>query len=448
LKKLFGTDGIRGIAGKDLTSEFCYKLSVSAAHVLVPESSKKPRVLIGRDTRNSGYMIESAFTAGMCENGVDVHLTGIVPTPAISYLVKNNFDIGIMISASHNPSQYNGIKFFDKNGFKFSDEIEKKIENILKNDELTSNRKYTSNFGKIFYKPKLKVKYKNFIIENANCTFDGMKIAIDAANGSASSFAKTIFESLGCKVYIINDKPNGVNINKNCGSTHIETISKYVTKINADVGLAFDGDADRVLFVDENGKLFDGDKIMAICAIDMKKKNILNKNTVATTIMSNLGFFRMGKKYGINVVCTDVGDKYIIQEMIKGGYDLGGEQSGHIIFLNCNTTGDGFITAVKLLSILKESSKKLSHFANVINIMPQVLVNANVNNKNKNGYLKDDEINMKIKDIEEKFKGNGRVLIRPSGTEPIVRIMIEGECQENITFHAKDLANLITKKLG
>ena len=446
--RLFGTDGVRGVANDELTVELAFRLGQAGAFVLT-EETKKPKFIIGKDTRISGDMLESALAAGLCSVGAEVILVGVIPTPAVAYLTRlYKADAGIVISASHNPMEYNGIKFFNNKGFKLSDEIEEKIESLILDNSEKIKLAVGEDIGRIVYKKEAAEDYRNFAKSTVSTDLKGMKIAIDCANGASSVTAKKVLEDLGADVFVINDKPNGVNINKNCGSTHIEQLCEYVKTIHADVGLAFDGDADRVLATDENGVLVDGDKIMAICALDMRKNGKLKDNVIVATVMSNLGLFIMADENGLDVKKTKVGDRYVLEEMYKNGYSIGGEQSGHIIILEHNTTGDGLVTALQLLSVIKNSGKKLSEHATVMEVLPQVLINAKVKTENKNSYTENAEIMKEIQKIETEFTGNGRVLIRPSGTEPLVRVMIEGKDIELITKRAENLARLIEEKLG
>lgn len=446
--RLFGTDGVRGVANSELTVELAFKLGQAGAYVLSKES-RKPKIIIGKDTRISGDMLESALAAGLCSVGAEVILVGVIPTPAVAYLTRlYKADAGIVISASHNPMEYNGIKFFNNKGFKLSDEIEEKIESLILDNSEAIKLSVGEDIGKIVYKSDGVNDYREFAKSTIPTKLDGMKIAVDCANGASSVTAKKVLEDLGAEVFVINDTPNGVNINKNCGSTHISQLCEHVKKVEADIGIAFDGDADRVLATDENGNIVDGDKIMAICALDMKERGKLNDNVIVATIMSNLGLFLMAEEKGLEVKKTKVGDRYVLEEMHKNNYSIGGEQSGHIIFLEHNTTGDGLVTALQLLSVVKKSNKKTSELASVFEVLPQVLVNAKVKTQNKNAYTENKEIMSEIEKIEAEFSGNGRVLIRPSGTEPLVRVMIEGKNIDVITERAEKLAKLIEEKLN
>ncbi len=446
--RLFGTDGVRGVANEELTVELAFKIGQAGAYVLT-EESKKPKFIIGKDTRISGDMLESALAAGLCSVGAEVILVGVIPTPAVAYLTRlYKADAGIVISASHNPMEYNGIKFFNNKGFKLSDEIEEKIESLILDNYDEIKLSVGEDIGRIVYKNDGVNDYREFAKSTISTKLDGIKIAVDCANGASSVTAKNVLTDLGAEVFVINDTPNGVNINKNCGSTHMEQLCECVKKVGADIGIAFDGDADRVLATDENGNIVDGDKIMAICALDMKERGKLNDNVIVATVMSNLGLFIMADEKGLEVKKTKVGDRYVLEEMYKNNYSIGGEQSGHIIVLEHNTTGDGLVTALQLLSVVKKSGKKMSELASVMEVLPQVLINARVKTENKNAYTENQEIMTEIAKIEEEFSGNGRVLIRPSGTEPLVRVMIEGKDIKVITERAEKLAKLIEEKLS
>lgn len=449
--RLFGTDGVRGIANKELTPELAFKIGQAGAYVLTENTGEGPTILVGKDTRISGDILECALTAGLCSVGAKVVSAGVIPTPAIAYLVREcGFSAGVMISASHNPYEHNGIKYFSGSGYKLSDETEERIEAIILDGAEEVELPTHDKIGYCRTDKSLVDKYIDFAVSTTNIKLDGLKIAIDCANGASSVTARNALEKLGAEVVVINDKPNGININANCGSTHIDALSEFVKNSDADAGLAFDGDADRVLAVDENGNLVDGDKIMAICALDMKNRGLLPDNTVVATVMSNLGFFKMGEKYGLNIKKTKVGDRYVLEEMLKCGHKIGGEQSGHVILIDQNTTGDGLVTGITLLSVIARSGESLSKLASVMEIYPQVLINAKVKNeyKSEDKYMQFEEIKQKINELNEEFKDSGRVLIRPSGTEPLVRVMIEGQDIDLITKRAKELANLMEEKLG
>ena len=446
--KLFGTDGVRGVANTELTGRMAYELGRAGAYVLTKETYHTPRILVGMDTRISGDMLEAALTAGICSVGAHAVLAGIIPTPAVAYLVrKYKLDAGIVISASHNPVEYNGIKFFNNKGYKLRDELEDMIENIVmsKTDNLP---KPTGGFiGTKSVAEEALDDYIDFLSSSGSIKFKGLKVAIDCANGASYKAAPIALLNLGAELCIIHNEPDGNNINLNCGSTHIKSLQELVVENGADIGFAFDGDADRCLAVDENGELIDGDKILAICGLYLKEKGKLPGNTVVGTIMSNMGLSVMADKNGINIEQANVGDRYVIEKMLEGGYTLGGEQSGHIIFHEYNTTGDGIITAIQLLTVLKENGCKASELAKIMDIYPQVLVNAKIKNENKHSYMENAEVKKAINELEKKFEGEGRVLIRPSGTEPLVRVMIEGKDIEQMQMDAERLASIIERNL-
>lgn len=446
--KLFGTDGVRGIANTELTGELAYNLGRAGAYVLTKEKAHAPRILVGMDTRISGDMLESALVAGMCSVGAHAVLASVIPTPAVAYLVrKYKFDAGVVISASHNPMEYNGIKFFNSNGYKLRDELENEIEDILLNNMDVLPQPTGSTVGTKSLSEDAIEDYITFLTKSTNVKLNGIKVALDCANGASYKAGPIAILNLGASMCIIHNEPDGTNINANCGSTHIDDLKKFVVENGADIGFAFDGDADRCLAVDEKGNLIDGDKILAICGLNMKKKGILKNDTIVGTVMTNLGLNIMAKENGLNIEQTNVGDRYVLERMIEKGYNLGGEQSGHIIFLDHNTTGDGILTAIQLLTVLKESGKKASELASVMEQMPQVLVNARVNNAKKNSYMDVAEIKDAIDALSAKFENEGRVLIRTSGTEPLVRVMIEGKDINVMQQEAEKLAKLIEEKL-
>ena len=447
--RLFGTDGVRGVANTELTAELALKLGRAGALVLTKHTENAPKIIVGKDTRISGDMLEAGLIAGFCSMGAQVVCVGTLPTPAIAYLTrKYKADAGVVISASHNSMEYNGIKFFNKEGYKLSDEIENEIEEYILDGKEIGDMPYGAGVGRVSRVDTGKRDYVDFVKSTVNMNFDGLRIAIDCANGASYECAKLVFKELGADVILINNVPNGVNINDKCGSTHMEGLQKFVTEHKCHMGLALDGDADRLLAVDENGNIVDGDKIMILCAMALRSKGRLKNNTVVATVMSNLGFFKTLDKEGISYEQTKVGDRYVLENMLENGYCIGGEQSGHIIFLDYNSTGDGLMTAVQLTQALKESGKSMSDFASFIKIYPQVLVNAKIRNEYKNAYMDIPEVADAINKLENKFAGNGRVLIRPSGTEPLVRVMIEGSDEEEITADAKELAQLLESKLG
>jgi phosphoglucosamine mutase len=448
--KLFGTDGVRGVANSELTAELAYNLGRAGAYVLT-EGTHKPKILVGMDTRISGDMLESALVAGICSVGAEAVVLGIVPTPAVAYLTrKYNADAGVVISASHNPVEFNGIKFFNNKGYKLPDCIEDKIESIIL-DGIDKDKIPSPTGVNIGRRVEAREAYKDYVefeLSTVNYRLDGLKLGIDCSNGANSHIAPDVFRKLGAEVYTIADKPDGTNINLNCGSTHIKNISKFVVENKLDLGLAFDGDADRLLVVDHEGNFVDGDKMMSICGLFMHKNGKLEKDTIVVTVMTNLGMTIMAKENGFNLAVTQVGDRYVLEEMIAKGYKIGGEQSGHIIFLDYNTTGDGLMTALRLLEVVAVEKKSLKELATVMTVLPQVLINAKVANTKKYAYLEDEVIAAEIKKIEEVFKGEGRVLIRPSGTEPLVRVMIEGKDQDMLNSYAKELAKLIEERMA
>ena len=442
--RMFGTDGVRGVAGEELTIELATKLGQAGAYVLTKETSHKPTIIVGCDTRISGGMLASALMAGICSVGANAIFAGVLPTPAIAYLTrKHKVDAGVVISASHNPMEFNGIKFFNGEGYKLSDELEDEIEALISNNMEGIQLPTGSAIGKIKYRFDLAREYVDFMKKTVPVDLSGMKIVIDCAEGASYKTSVDTLTELGADLVAIHTEPDGTNINANCGSTHMEELKARVVYEKANLGLAFDGDADRMLAVDENGKLVDGDEIMAICANYMKSKGTLKKNTVVVTVMTNLGFTLMGKKQGINIETTKVGDRYVLENMKANGYNIGGEQSGHVIFLDDNTTGDGLLSALHLLEVMVSTGKKLSELASVMEVLPQALVNAKVPNHKKDSFMEYPEIASAVKELEEKFAGEGRVLIRPSGTEPLVRVMIEGKDQKQIDEEAHKLAEFI-----
>ncbi len=447
--KLFGTDGVRGVANEELTCELAYKIGKCAAYVLTGEIKHKPKILIGKDTRISGDMLEGALLSGLCAVGADVVRLGIIPTPAVAYLTrKYEADAGIVISASHNSAEYNGIKIFNTNGYKLSDEIEERIEKLIFDSSDEIKLPTGDNVGKCEVSKTALNDYIEFAKKTIDTDLCGLKIAIDCANGASYKTAVEVIAGLGAEVYAVSNHPNGININQNCGSTYTKDFARYVKNIDVDIGLSFDGDADRLLVIDEKGNLVDGDKIMLICAEKLNEDGKLNKNTLVTTVLTNLGLVMSAKEKNINIVQTNVGDRYVLEEMLNHGYSLGGEQSGHIIFLDYNTTGDGLVSALQLLSILKKSGRKISELADVFKPLPQVMINAKVSNQKKYDYLKDEVIMAEISELEKEFENKGRVLIRPSGTEPKVRVMIEGDSVDLIEKKASYLAKLIEARLG
>lgn len=447
MSRMFGTDGVRGIANTELTADLAYALGRAGAFVLT-EGTHKPKILVAKDTRISGDMLEAALVAGILSVGAEAVILGVVPTPAVAHLTrKYNADAGVMISASHNPVEYNGIKFFDGRGYKLSDELEDQIQAVIEGNFADVPSPVGGAVGRSYTEETALREYIDYAMGTIKTDLKGLRVALDCANGAAYKAAVKAFRALGARVYVINDNPDGNNINENCGSTHMEELMDYVVRKNCDIGFAFDGDADRCLAVDEKGNMINGDFLLTICAKALKAAGKLNDDTLVVTVMSNLGLDIAAKREGINLVKTKVGDRYVLEEMLKENYILGGEQSGHIIFLDHNTTGDGLVTALQIAAILKESGKTFSELAGVMKELPQVLVNAKVPNEKKNIYLEDAEIIEGINAVEAKLNGVGRVLIRPSGTEPLVRVMLEGENQEEINEMANSLVDLILSKI-
>lgn len=446
MARMFGTDGVRGVAGTELTIELAMKLGQAGAYVLTKKSAHQPTIIVGCDTRISGGMLANALMAGVCSVGANAIYVGVVPTPAIAYLTrKHKVDAGVVISASHNPMEFNGIKFFNGEGYKLSDELEDEIEALIRNNMEDVVFPIGPGIGKIDYRFDIRDEYVEFEKKAVPVDLTGMRVVIDCAEGANYYTAVKTLKDLGADLIAIHTKPDGTNINANCGSTHMDELKARVVSERADIGIAFDGDADRMLAVDENGKLVDGDEIMAICAVFLKERGRLAKDTVVVTVMTNLGFTLMGQREGIHIEKTKVGDRYVLENMRENGYNLGGEQSGHVIFLDDNTTGDGLLSALHLLEVMVETKKPLSELAKVMEVLPQALVNAKVPNHKKESYMEYAEIAEAIEALEKKFQGEGRVLIRPSGTEPLVRVMIEGKDQAVIEEEATKLAELITK---
>lgn len=454
MRKYFGTDGIRRIANTELSPELVYKVAKAGAYVLSKHTDHTPTILIGRDTRISGTLIESAMTAGFLSYGANVKILDVMPTPAVAYLTRRfKADASVVISASHNTFEFNGVKYFSNKGMKIPDELEEEIEEVMdsgKIDELTA---VNEKIGVSEIRTDLLDEYvyffrKNFEEELEQFDKENFVVAVDTANGATSVVADKIFKVLGIKHKIINDTPNGVNINDKCGSTHLEGLKKFVVENKCSLGIAYDGDGDRCLAVDENGNEIDGDKILAILSNSFKQKGILKNDTVVATVMSNLGLNKFAEANNIGFVQTKVGDRYVLEEMLKNGYNLGGEQSGHVICLDYNPTGDGILTSILLIRAMLEQNKTASEISSIMKAYPQVLVNARIKNDKKDEYKNDPEIKAEIEKLEAEFSGNGRVLIRASGTEPLIRVMIEGENQDYIKEKATKLAKLIEEKLG
>ena len=444
MSRLFGTDGVRGVANEELTPQLAMQLGQAGAYVLSRENQHKPTIMVGCDTRISGDMLANALMAGACSVGANAVFVGVVPTPAVAYLTrKYTVDAGVVISASHNPVEFNGIKFFDGNGYKLPDSLEDEIEALIRNGMQGIKFPIGAGVGKIKYRTDAREEYINHAIQAVKVDLAGMKIVVDCAEGAAFYTSIEALKESGAEIVAIHTNPDGTNINANCGSTHMEELQARVVYEKANLGLAFDGDADRLLAVDENGKIVDGDQIMAIVGNHMKAQGKLKLDTIVATVMSNLGFFLMGEKNGIRIEQTKVGDRYVLERMREMGASLGGEQSGHIIFLDENTTGDGLLSALHLLQVVVETKKPLSELAKIMEVMPQALLNAKVPNHKKEHYMDYPEIADAIAALNKKFAGEGRVLIRPSGTEPLVRVMIEGKDQKMIEAEARKLAELI-----
>lgn len=449
MKKLFGTDGIRGVANQEpMTPETVLRLGKAIARFFLKDNGKRHSIVIGKDTRLSGYLLETALTSGIVSMGVDVLLVGPMPTPAIAHLIKSlNADAGIVLSASHNPAEHNGIKIFDSEGYKLSDDAEMKIERLFYLTELNNQHIKGNRVGKACRINDADGRYIEFAKNSiGNRSLEGMKVVLDCANGAAYRVAPMIFSELGAEVITLNNCPDGLNINLNCGALYPEEVQKKVKESNADIGIALDGDADRVIVCDEKGCIVDGDHIMAIIASDLKERGMLKDNTVVATVMSNKGFENAMKEKGITVVRTKVGDRYVIDEIRKLGANFGGEQSGHIIFGNYTTTGDGIIAVLQLMSVMEDSGKKLSQLSSVMKSFPQILVNVEV--KIKKPFEDMPRIKRKIKEIEESLNEKGRILVRYSGTENIVRIMIEGQNKKEIERMANEIASAIKKEIG
>jgi phosphoglucosamine mutase len=449
MRKLFGTDGVRGVANQDpMTSEMALRIGRAAAHVF-SDSARRHRIVIGKDTRLSGYMIESALTSGLCSMGMDVLLVGPVPTPGIAFLTRSlRADAGVVISASHNPYEDNGIKFFGRDGFKLPDEVEKKMEDLIFSGAIDAVRPTASEIGKAFRIDDAIGRYNEFVKSSFPRGMDlaGIRIVVDSANGAVYKIGPRILIELGADITSLNDQPDGMNINHACGSLHPEVVARAVVENKAHIGIAFDGDADRIMLSDEKGNVVDGDVVMAICAFQMMKEGRLRQNTLVATVMSNLGLELAMRKAGGTLLRAAVGDRYVMEKMLAGGYNLGGEQSGHIIFLDNNTTGDGLISALQVLAVMKLTGRPLSELALCMTTYPQILVNVKVRERRDLASIP--EIAKRMTEIEQKLDGTGRLLVRYSGTEPKVRIMIEGEDEKEIKALAEDLAAIIKEKLG
>lgn len=450
-RKYFGTDGIRGEANIELTPELAMNLGFALGYYLMKKSNgKTPKVILGTDTRVSGYMLRSSIFTGLTSMGVNIDFVGVLPTPGVAYLTKKSkADAGIMISASHNPAKDNGIKIFSSNGYKLPDSVEEELEELIDNAiKLKKYRKAGDEVGKFRYSEDDFYIYQDFLLSTVKNNFKGMKIILDAANGAAYRIAPRVFYELGAEIVAINNIPNGKNINVKCGSTDMKILQKVVLGYNADLGLAFDGDADRLLAVDHTGKIIDGDKIIAAVVKKLKSEDKLNKNTVVTTTMSNMGFEKHLKDNGIDLIRAQVGDRYVLEKMKENNLNIGGEQSGHIIFLDYNTTGDGILTALQLVDALKEQKKSLHDLVKDIEEYPQTMINIKVSNEKKRSWNENKDIIEFIDKKEKEMNGNGRVIVRPSGTEPLIRVMVEGNSMDMVTNIAKEIANLIENKLN
>lgn len=447
--RLFGTDGVRGVANSELTCEMAMNIGRAAAMVLTDSTHTHPTFLIGKDTRRSSDMLETALAAGLCSVGANVVQLGVIPTPAVAYLIgKYGADAGIMISASHNPCEFNGIKIFSGDGYKLPDALEEQIEAIV----LDRVQKYPcpvrEGVGSVTVKENAHRDYIEHIKSTVPYPLDGLRIALDCANGAAATTAADLFRELGAECHLLYDQPDGVNINEKCGSTHMEDLKAYVKEHGLDVGIAFDGDADRCLAVDEKGQLVDGDFVMAICAADLKSRGKLEKNAVVGTVMSNLGFIRFCEENGMRFVATKVGDRYVLEEMRLENYNFGGEQSGHVIFLDYGTTGDGQLTAAQLLSILNRRQAHLSSLATLMSRFPQVLVNVPVTAEGKLRFYTDPAVKKATEEVQKELGKTGRILVRPSGTEPLLRVMVEGPELAQIQGLADRVADIIRERLA
>jgi len=453
MRKYFGTDGIRRIANTELTPNLVYKVAKAGAYVLSRHTDHTPTILIGRDTRLSGTLIESAMVAGFLSYGANVKLLGVIPTPAVAYLTRKlKADAGVVISASHNTYEFNGIKYFSNKGMKIPDTLEEEIEEIMESGKLDDLTAVGDKIGTSEYALDLADEYvyffrKNFDDEIEQYNNNDFIVGLDTANGATYQVAEKVFKVLGINYKIINNNPNGININDGCGSTHLEGLKKFVVDNKLSLGVAYDGDGDRCLAVDEKGNEIDGDKLLAIISQSLRRKGKLSKDTIVATVMSNLGLNKYTRDNGLELIQTKVGDRYVLEEMLKDGFNLGGEQSGHVILLDYNPTGDGILTSLMLIKTILEEGKKASELGDEIKLYPQVLVNAKVNSNKKYDYKENKEIKEAIEKLEKEFAGQGRVLIRPSGTEPLVRVMIEGENQDYITKKAQEIAKLIKEKL-
>lgn len=447
--KYFGTDGVRGIANQSLSPELAFRLGRCGGYVLTQhakDTKRAPRVLVARDTRISGQMLEQALVAGLLSVGIEVFSLGVITTPGVAYLVRaQGADAGVMISASHNPAQDNGIKFFGGDGYKLSDEQEEEIEDLLKKED-TLPRPSAEGLGTVNDYHEAALKYTQFLEQTIPDDLSEMRIAIDAANGATSGLVSHLFADLGADFELMATNPDGLNINKGVGSTHPEALAKFVVEKGVQAGIAFDGDGDRCIAVDELGNIIDGDKIMFICGKYMNERGRLKKDTIVTTVMSNIGLYKAMEKEGLTSVKTKVGDRYVVEEMRKSGYNIGGEQSGHIVFLDFNTTGDGMLTALQLLNVMKQTGKKLSELANEVITYPQELVNVKVTDKK--AALDNEQIKAAIANVEVKMGDEGRVLVRPSGTEDLLRVMAEAKTEELVHEYVMEIVDVVQRQMG
>ncbi|MEA4970959.1 MAG: phosphoglucosamine mutase [Candidatus Pelethousia sp.] len=447
MARLFGTDGVRGIANRDLSCELAMQIGMAGAQVLTSEVHH-PRILVGRDTRRSGDMLTAAITAGICAVGGDVLDVGVIPTPALAYLVRlYEADAAVMVSASHNTMEYNGLKWFNGDGFKLSDALEDEIERMIR-EGVSFDRPIGEDVGHAITARRAREEYKEFLKSTATASFEGITVVLDCANGASAGIAAEVFSELGARVIPRADEPNGSNINDGCGSTHPELLQEMVAESGADVGFAFDGDADRVIATDERGNIVDGDRILGICAKVMHEDGRLKGDTLVVTVMSNIGLKKYMQSIGVGVAETAVGDRYVLERMLEKGYSLGGEQSGHVIFLDQNTTGDGMLTAIQIMNILKSSGKRMSALAGEVPIYPQLLVNVILENEQKVTAMADEDLLAKIHEIEARLGDGGRILVRASGTEPLIRIMLEGRDEGYLEELAVQTARILKNKFG
>ena len=446
--RLFGTDGARGVANKELTCELAMQIGRAAAMVLAAKDIRRPRVMIGKDTRMSSDMLESAIAAGFCSVGADVLLLGVVPTPAVAYLVREKgYDAGVMISASHNPCEYNGIKIFKSDGYKLPDAVEEQIEQIILDEAAVPPVRIGGDVGTVRSDPAMREEYIRHVYRTSDFIFADMHIALDCANGSAAYTAPKLFADLGAHCELLAAEPDGVNINRDCGSTHLQNLQNYVREHHLDAGFAFDGDADRLLCVDADGNVVDGDRIMCICAADLKARGKLRNDTLVVTVMSNMGLRKFCEQNGIRTENTKVGDRYVLENMLQNDFVLGGEQSGHVIFLDYANTGDGQLTAVQVLNVMKRTGRTLAELATEMEVFPQVLQNVRVSNMGKIRLATDPEVQAAIAEAEKELGDSGRVLVRVSGTEPLVRVMLEGKDRAQIEKLCAEIAEVVRERL-